>query len=231
MNANDGHTLWKAADAKPTHGTPVLAQIGGDEVVITPAGDIVRLGNGEVLCTKLFESTYATPLVVGNVLYVIDATAMALELPPKAAKGMKLKELWQTGLRGTFMASPAYRDGLIYTVENQKSRLYILDAKTGEVLTVTRVVDEATKAETIEPGVKLEGLARAKFVYASPVVAQRHVYFFDDAGNTAVIELGRKYRLVRVNKLDDGFVGTPFYIQNKIIFRGSQTVYCIGAKP
>ncbi len=230
LDAKDGKTLWKAPDAKPTHGTVAIAKIGGEEVAITPAGDIVRLANGEILCAGLFKSIFTTPLIEGNVLYVIDAQARALELPAKAEKGMRLKELWKTKLSGRFMASPIFRDGLIYTIESQKRRLHVLDAKTGEVLTVTRVVDEATKAEKIESGLKIEGLAPAHFTYASPVAAQKNVFFFDDAGNTAVLEFGRKHRLVRVNKVEDGFVGTPFFIDDKIIIRGSRSVYCIGEK-
>ena len=230
LNAKDGSTLWKAANAKPTHGTPAITKIGDEEVAVTPAGDIVRLANGELLCSGLFESSYATPVIEGNVLYVLDAKARALELPAKAEKGMRVKELWKTQLHGTFMASPIYRDGLLYTIESQKCRLHILDAKTGEVLTVTRVVDEETKAEKIETGLKIEGLATANYTYASPVAAEKNIFFFDDAGNTAVLELGRTYRLVRVNKLEDGLVGTPFFIKDKIIIRGSETVYCIGAK-
>jgi hypothetical protein len=45
-----------------------------------------------------------------------------------------------------------------------------------------------------------------------------------------VLKLGREHRLVRVNKFEDGFSGTPFFFKDKIIIRGSQTVYCIGAK-
>ena len=230
LNASDGTTLWKAPDALPTYGTPAIAKIGGEEVAITPAGDIVRLDDGEILCAGLFESAYATPLIEGNILYVIDVEAKALELPPKAEKGMRLKELWKNEFRGEFMASPVYRDGLIYTIENKKCRLHIIDAQTGAVLTTSRVVDEETKAETIEPGLKIDGLARAKYAYASPVAADGNVFFFDDAGNTSVIELGREYRLARVNKLDDGFCGTPFFFGNRIIIRGTETVYCIGEK-
>ena len=164
-------------------------------------------------------------------LYVIDAEASARGLPAKPEKGMRLKELWRTRLSGEFMASPIYRDGLIHTIENKMCRLHIIDAKTGEVLTVTRVVDEETKAEKIESGVKIDGLARARYAYASPAAAERNVFFFDDAGNTAVLELGREYRLTRVNKLEDAFVGTPFFVDDQIIIRGSKTVYCIGKKP
>ncbi|MGA2616115.1 MAG: PQQ-binding-like beta-propeller repeat protein [Thermoguttaceae bacterium] len=230
LSAKDGRTLWKAAEAKPTFGAPVIAKIGGEAVAITSGGDIVRLVDGEILCSGLFESTYTTPLVEGNVLYVIDVKARALQLPAKAEKGMRLKELWKTRLRGTFMASPGYRDGLIYTIDNQRCRLHIIDAKNGDVLTVSRAVDDATKTEKTVSGVKIEGLAAAKYTYASPAIAGRNVFFFDDAGNTAVLELGREYKLVRVNKIKDGFVGTPFFVKDKIIIRGSQTVYCIGAK-
>jgi hypothetical protein len=230
LSAKDGKTLWKAADAKPTFATPVIAKIGGEAVAVTPAGDIVRLLDGEVLCSGLFESPYTTPLVEGNVLYVIDAKARALELPAKAAKGIRPKELWRSKLTGTFMASPVYKDGLIYTIE-KRCRLHIIDAKTGEVLTLTRGVDDATKSEKIESGVKIAGLAPAHYAYASPAAAESNLFFFDDAGHAAVLELGRQYRLVRVNTIEDGFSGTPFFFKDRIIIRGSQTVYCIGAKP
>jgi outer membrane protein assembly factor BamB len=230
LDAKDGKTLWKAADAKPSYGTATIAKIGGEEVIITPAGDIVRLADGDILCAGLFETSYTTPLIEGNVLYVIDAEARALELPAKAEKGMKFKELWKVKPGGEIMASPIYRDGLIYTIESKMFRLVIMDAKTGEVLTVTRAVDKETKAEKIEPGVKIDGLSRAKYAYASPVAAGRNVFVFDDAGNTAVLELGREHRLIGVNKLEDACIGTPFFVGDKIIVRGNKTVYCIGMK-
>jgi outer membrane protein assembly factor BamB len=230
LDAKTGRTLWKASEVQSTHGTPVVTKIGGEAVAITPAGDIVRLANGEVLCSGLFASNYITPLVEGNVLYVIDAKSVALALPARAEKGMKPKVLWKTTLQGRFMASPVYRDGLLYTVENEKCRLHILDAKTGEVLTVTRIVDKETRTETVETGTKLEGLTPAQYTYASPVASQRNVFFFDDAGNAAVIELGRTYRPVRVNKLEDGCVGTPFFLDDRIIIRTPRAVFCVGEK-
>jgi outer membrane protein assembly factor BamB len=143
---------------------------------------------------------------------------------------MSLKQLWKTEFGGVFMASPVYRDGLIYTIESQKCRLHIIDAKTGASLTTTRVVDDATKAEKIEPGSKIDGLSRARYSYASPAAADGKLFFFDDAGTTAVLELGREYKLARLNKLDDGMVGTPFFINDKIVIRGTQAIYCIGEK-
>lgn len=229
LSAQDGRTLWKAADAKSTCATPVIAQIGGEAVAITSAGHIVRLADGEVLCSGLFESPYTTPLVEGNVLYVVDGKALALELPARAEKGLRPKELWKTQLNGVFMASPVYKDGLLYTLE-KRCRLHILDAKTGKVLTVSRFLDETTKTEKIESGVKIQGLAPAHYAYASPTAGEKHVFFFDDAGHAAVLELGREYKPIRVNQLEDGFSGTPFFFQDKIIIRGARTIYCIGAK-
>ncbi|MDB5384552.1 MAG: hypothetical protein JWM11_198, partial [Planctomycetaceae bacterium] len=110
-------------------------------------------------------------------------------------------------------------------------RMLVIDAKTGEVLERTRVVDEVTLAEKLEPGIKIQGLLPARYPYASPVVAEKNLFFFDDAGHTAVFELGRGGKFVRANTLEDACVGTPFFIRDKIILRGSQTVYCIGEKP
>lgn len=231
LDAKDGRTLWKAADAYPTYGTPALTKIGEVEVAVTPAGDIVRLKDGEILCAGLFESTYTTPQIENNVLYVIDRQSMAFELPAQAEKGMRPKQLWRKRIgSGVFMASPVYRNGLFYTIESKRCRLFTIDAKTGEVLTVSHSIDKETQLEQVETGVKLNGLASAKFAYASPVATQRHVYLFDDAGSTAIVKLGRNFELSHVNHIDDAIVGTPYFIDDKIVIRGSKTIYCIGNK-
>src|SRR5262249_46789018 len=145
----------------------------------------------------------------------------ALRLPDRAEKGMRPTELWKTVMTGKFMASPLYRDGLLYTIESQKCRLITIEAKTGKIV-------EATRTE--EPGLKIDGLAPAHHAYASPTADEKHLFFFDDAGNAAVIEHGRNPKVVRVNKLQDGVVGTPFFVNDRIIIRGSQAVYCVGEK-
>jgi outer membrane protein assembly factor BamB len=231
LDAKDGHTLWKAQSAKAAAGSVVIARLGGEDLAITPAGDSVRVADGQVLASGLFQTKYATPLVERNMLYVIDAHSRAFELPAKVHKGMRLREVWKTEMAGEFMSSPAYRDGLLYTIEGKKCRVCIIDAKTGKLLTTTKAIDEATKGEVVESGVKVEGLAAAQYVYASPVVTERNVYFFDDGGHTAVLELGREPKLVRGNQLADGLAGTPFFVRDRIIVRGTNAVYCIASKP
>lgn len=227
LDANSGKTVWKATEALPTHGTPLVTRLGEIDVIITPGGNIVRLADGEILCAGLFESTFTTPIIVGDVLYVIDGKPKAYQLPEKLEPGMRPKELWSGKLKGAFMASPTYYDGLIYTIESQKSRVHILDAKTGA--DVTGRNNEASASN--ESGAPVEGLARVQFTYASPVVTDRAIYFFDDSGNTAVLEQGRDHRVRRINKLDGGIVGTPFFIDDKIIFRTNDSVTCIGKQP
>jgi hypothetical protein len=126
------------------------------------------------------------------------------------------------------MASPLIRYNLIYTIESQKSLLQTIVAKTGEVTLTTVEYNGAT--ESRKPGIKLEGLAPAKYVYASPVLAGSRVFFFDDAGNTSIIELYPSFHYLPPNKLEDACVGTPFFIRDKIIIRGTKTIYCIGEK-
>jgi outer membrane protein assembly factor BamB len=231
LDAHDGRTLWKATEALPTHGTPALTTIGDVAVAITPGGDIVRLADGEILCSGLFDSLFTTPWVEGNQVYVVDRESVALELPAVAAPGMKPTVRWKTRLKGEFMASPILHDGLLYSIESAKYRLHILDARTGELLTARREQDETAPGEKLEPGPKVDGLAPAKFAYASPVAVGGRCYVFDDAGHAAVLKLGRQYQPGQVNQLDDALVGTPFFVANRIILRGSKAVYCIGTKP
>jgi hypothetical protein len=231
LDARDGSTLWKAEDVRPTHGTPAITTVGGTQLVVSPGGDIVRLRDGEILCSGLVSSACTTPLVEGNRIYVIDAQSAALELPAKAEKEMPVKEVWRTKIEGEFMASPVYHDGLLYSIESRTSRLVVIDAKTGENLYRNRAADRTGQTGPAVPGTKIEGLASARYAYASPTAAGQNIFFFDDAGNTAVVEPGRQLRLAHLNRLDDALVGTPFFIDDKIIVRGSKTVCCIAAKP
>jgi hypothetical protein len=230
LDAVTGKTLWKASETKSTYGTLVVTKVGGESVVVSPAGDILRLSNGEVLCTGLFNTAHTTPLIEGDKLFVVDNQARAFQLPSKAEKGMRLKELWKTKLDGQFMASPVYRDGLLYTVENKKCRLYILDAKSGQLLTSIRVVDKESGSEKVDSGSKLAGLAPGQYAYASPTATEKHVFFFDDAGNSVILGLGRDGKPCRVNKLEDSLSGTPFFFKDRIIFRSAKAVCCIGEK-
>jgi len=76
--------------------------------------------------------TYATPLIEGQVLYVIDGEARALELPARAAKGMRLKELWKTGLKRRIHGLSRLQRRPHLHDREQKCRLHVLDAKTAK---------------------------------------------------------------------------------------------------
>ncbi len=179
LSAKDGKTLWKAADAKPTYATPVVAKANATPVVVTPAGDIVRLADGEVLCSGLFESAYTTPLVEGNVLYVIDGKAVALELPAKAEKGLRPKELWKTDPQRR-LHGLARLPGRPHLYDRERAAAGCTSSTRRPVksLRSSRALDEATKTEQLTSGVKIEGLAPAHYAYASPAVTDKNVFFF-----------------------------------------------------
>ena len=99
-----------------------------------------------------------------------------------------------------------FHGGCLYTVESKTCRLHILDAKTGEELEGNATVAAQPEAQSAEGGLKIDGLAIAQFAYASPVVTARNLFFFDDAGNTAVLKRPRD-RPAHVNKLDNALWG------------------------
>jgi len=131
LDAKDGHTLWKAPNAKAAHGSAVIARLGGEDMAITPAGDIVRVADGQILASGLFQTKYATPLVEGNVLYVIDAQARAFELPAKAGGNPAIPAWAKTGV-------------------TDKMQVFAYDARTGKVVWKFE--------ETCKPGTRGPGL-------------------------------------------------------------------------
>ena len=57
---------------------------------------------------------------------------------------------------------------------------------------------------------------------ASPILADKKLYFFSQMGDCYVINPGEKYELLSKNKLDDGFMASPA-VSGKAIYARSKT--------
>ncbi len=62
---------------------------------------------------------------------------------------------------------------------------------------------------------------------ASPVFADGRIYFFDEAGRTAVVEAGRTFKLLAENTLGDGFMASPAIAGKAFIVRSRTHLYRI----
>jgi outer membrane protein assembly factor BamB len=213
LDTKTGKEVWKAEDVKEVYGTPAKANIGGVDVVIMPAGDIVRVADGSILASTDRMAKFASPIVHDGVVYFMDTCLSALQLPDKVAGKLQVKQLWEASLEGEVYASPVYANGLLFTV-NDQGTLYIVDGKDGKVLVTKELPFES----------------QGVLIYSSPPAAGGYIFINNLAGETLVIEATREYKEVASNRLAEGSGGTPVFDGKRMFERGGERLYCIGEK-
>jgi outer membrane protein assembly factor BamB len=65
---------------------------------------------------------------------------------------------------------------------------------------------------------------------ASPIYAAGKVYFFDQEGKSTVIEAARQYKVLAVNRLEDGFMASPAVSGRALYLRTKSALYRIEDK-
>jgi outer membrane protein assembly factor BamB len=216
LDAATGKLLWKNDKAKATYGTPAVTRIGEVDVVVTPKGNVVRLSDGQILASDLGNCMYTSPVVQGRIVYFIDGSMTAVELPEKAGDTVECKELWYAELSGNFYASPVIDGGRIYTAD-RAAVYYVLDAATGKTV--------LQKTLDLPPAGKAEGAS----VYPSVCLAGKHLFVGNDAGETLLLEPGDQGTAVGTNALPAGSGSTPFFSGKRIFVRVGKLLYCLGA--
>jgi outer membrane protein assembly factor BamB len=208
-----GKELWRA-DVKPKWGSSVPAKIGDVDVLITPAGSIVRVSDGVVLASKLSEPEleYNAPVVQGDVVYFIQSQSRAYRLPANVSDNkVKLEPLWNADIaRERYYSSPLVLDGLVYAVM-QQGVLTVLDASTGKVV-YTKQLD-------------LGGT-----FYPSITGAGKSVFVSSDNGTTVVLEAGKVYKEIARNQFDP-FRSCLVFDGQSLYIRSLKALYRIGPKP
>jgi outer membrane protein assembly factor BamB len=114
--------------------------------------------------------------------------------------------MWRFKAPTLQLLTPVIKDGLIYTVDT-KNYIFCIDAKTGKAVYTKRL--------------------QAKY-NSSPVYAAGNIYFTSTTGETMIIKEGRKMEIVGRNKLKGEVFATPAIINNSIIIRTGNNLYCIG---
>jgi outer membrane protein assembly factor BamB len=94
------------------------------------------------------------------------------------------------------------------------------------------LVDSEGIAACVEAGTGKEiWKARLGGAYsASPICAGGRLYFFDESGKSTVIEAGPAYKVIAVNRLDDGFMASPAVSASAFYLRTKKALYRIEEK-
>lgn len=212
-----GETAWTTAK-RIAWGSPVRTAVGGVELAVCPAGEVIRAKDGALLANANVKLTYNAPIVQDGVAYFIEHNSKAFALPDANAvtgeapeKPASPEPAWQRQLvKDRYYASPLIHDGLIYAI-TRKGVLSVVDAAKGEEVYQTKT----PLGNTVYPSVSLIG---------------EHVLLASDNGKMMLIQPGREYKVLAENRLSR-FRSCPVVYNGKLYIRGLDGVYCIGKKP
>ncbi len=202
-----GETRWRRA-GKAKWGSPVVAVIEEQAILLTPFGEAVRPRDGQTLAAGLGDLEYNAPIFAAGVAYYIDQKSRAIRLTFNAQGTLDQEVLWQANLpKDRYYASPVLHDGIVYAI-NQRYDCTALDARDGTPIWQQKL-----------------DLGRGT-AYPSITLAGPHLYVSSDNGATAVLTPGRAFAQVARNQLE-AFRACPVLVGNRLYLRGMSKLYCI----
>jgi outer membrane protein assembly factor BamB len=209
LDVGTGKEVWRAA-LPAAHASPIAARLGKEDVIICPAGAVVRARDGKLLGKGKFRSSQSSPVVQGDTVYLFGRTLEAHRLAQNDREEVTVTELWNRDGPGGmhYLPSPLVHDGLVYGVTTN-GFLNVLDAKDGETIYRQRL-----------------GLGE---VYSSVTLAGGLLYVLDTRGKAVVLRPGRKFQRVATNELE-GTGACPVFAGEHLYVRGRQNLYCVSSK-
>ena len=249
IDAKSGKLLWEQPKIKHNVAALLAARFGGESVVVTQRGDVVRARDGEILYRPRGSSAsgdtgWSPPVILGQTVYqpkygvtevsVLDFSAVAgsswepklvttVALPQDFLhpKGEKWIDRWTAG-------SPLIWQGTSYQTDIYQT-LYAVEVKSGKI--------------HYRQQLDLEGYTHynAVAVAASLTLVGEHLFVLDNQGTALVLEAGEKFKPVAHNRIgtvvdrwwplpaqETLSYSPPIIDGNRLYLRGEAHLYCIG---
>jgi outer membrane protein assembly factor BamB len=231
LDKRTGETVWETHrqpepyEVIPRIGTkayvtPLPINVNGRDLIISNGSAIINAydpSTGEEVWSIVrgAESTVSMPFQENGTIYfetgfMVDEErnrfSELMAVNPAGSGDIKATNvLWATPVSPLPLATPVIKNGLIYTVDaNRTMKCY--DASNGEELWSHRLKDQFN---------------------SSPIYANGHIYFSSTRGETLVIKAGRELDIVAENRLDGEIWATPAFLRNSIIMRTDSHLYRI----
>jgi outer membrane protein assembly factor BamB len=223
LDKHTGKVAWKRdrdigalvdnGDMKKAYGTPSLVEVNGQPQLISSGG----------------MSTLALDPATGQVIWRVNHGGMNSAVPPLAGRGLVFLSSadggfglcavreggkgditeshveWKYNKSTPSRCGPLLIGDLLYFI-HEKGVVTCLDAKTGTKVWQARLGGEFS---------------------ASPLYADGHIYFASQDGATHVVEPGRAFKVLAVNKLDDGCMASPAVAGKALFLRTKTHLYRI----
>ncbi len=199
-----------------------------------------------------WRKAYSTPVMVQvdgrDVLISLGSMALYAYAPKTG------KELWRVEFIGSHSGScrPVVQHGLIYAPIGSGTELWAIRPDGTGVVTDTHVawkqdraiprrasplvvgelifmVDDSGVAACVE-ALTGEEVWRERLggnFSASPIHAAGRIYFLDEDGKTTVVKAGRKFEVLAINELENGFMASPAVSGDALFLRTRTHIYRI----
>jgi hypothetical protein len=216
-----GKEIWRAPGIKEAWNTPILAQTkdGKTELVVAIVRKLLGFDpdSGEQLWhTDTQINWYMAPSLVAHdgVVYSVGGRgdtggSLAVRLGGRGNVDDSHR-LWFSR-KASNVTSPVYHDGHVYWMHENLGIAYCADAATGKIAYEVRV-------------------PRAGQVYASPILADGKIYYFNRQGVAFVIPAKPEYELLASNEVERRatFNSSPAVADNRLYIRTDKAIYCVG---
>lgn len=228
VDKTTGETLWKTNrwtdanhESPDDYSTPLIQKVGARKQLLVSGGDYVTghdLGNGKELWRmggfnpgkQSFYRTIASSIFLDGTVYTSSTRGRPfIAFKPGHGKLGSENILWKNNL-GADVPSPTTDGQLIYIL-GDKGIMVALDAKSGEI-----VWDRIR----IEPGI----------YSASPTLADGKIYAASEDGTVSVLQAGRKFKVLAVNKFDSHTLASPAAVGNQLFIRTAEHLYCLARR-
>jgi outer membrane protein assembly factor BamB len=234
LNKTTGKTIWKTERPKECYDklgpmgkkayiTPIIINVKGKDLLISNGSAVCIAYNPETgeevwRVVQGEDSTISMPFSEDGIVFFYtgfvtpkegETYAELFAVDPTGSGDVTNSHiLWRMKTPTLQLLTPVIKDGLIYTVDT-KNNLFCIEAKTGKAVYTRRL--------------------QAKY-NSSPVYAGGNIYFTSTNGETMIIKEGRKLEIIGRNKLKGDVFATPAIVNNSIIMRTANNLYCIGKK-
>ena len=222
FNKTTGDVVWEVKRDEPSNwGTPMVVQQGGRYQVVATGQNKVRaydLETGELLwsCGGQVMRPVASPVKFEDMVVLASGRGGsfmgAFKLDGTGDIEGTDKVAWTLHKNTPDIGSPVLSG----------NRLFFYKAKTGIV--------SCYNVKTGEPFFEATRVSKINSTYASPVVANGHVYLTGRSGTTVVIKDAEKFEIVNVNSVGEGVDATPAPVDGQLFIRGEKHLFCVEAK-
>jgi outer membrane protein assembly factor BamB len=219
FDSKTGKTVWRTPREETVGwGTPVVIRAGDrDELIINSQRRVYGYdpATGRELwhvSGTTFE-VIPTPVVGHNLVFASSGRAgPTLAIRPGGSGDVtETHVVWSMPKGSPFVPSGILVGEVLYLVNDMQSIITAYEAKTGTVLFQGRLGDE-----------RREGFS------ASPVTLDGKVFFTNDDGETFVLEAGREFKLLHVNRLGEPTFASPALVDGRWYFRTAESLVAIG---